>query len=61
MKKNFDHNIGIYIDEEECQACTYWDCCSRYYSACSKNRGWEFAVSTWQNFDKNKIVHDMGC
>lgn len=64
MRKNFDPLVEMYIDDINCQACTFWDCCPRSYAACDKNREEYFAMSTWQNQeDLEEDVHnfDVGC
>jgi hypothetical protein len=63
MRQNFDPLIGLYIDDENCQACTYWDCCSRMYADCNKKRGWQFAMSTWQALKEEDVedVSNIGC
>lgn len=69
MQKNYDHNVGMFIDDENCQACTYWDICPRRYVDCTKHQGFYWAASTWQipskedrtDLEEYEKIHDVGC
>ena len=62
MKFNFDPHVGLYIDDENCQACTHWDNCPRTYTACSKKMGWQWAIGTWvQPKEKVFDTDNVGC
>ena len=32
MRKNFDYRVGLYIDDNECSACSFIDVCPKTYT-----------------------------
>ena len=56
MRKNIDSKVGLYIDDNECAACSFIDVCPKTYTKCNEFLGWQEAVTRWKVPESNDEV-----